>query len=645
MRPFPEIKAAGIKASNANDLLKVQEVIDVLEAYDRDDARALQHELRGDVVRVQGALQEALGHFEQALEWYEQHGDADDRIRVVASIGMVYSHLGQYEESLKYFLRVLAMEEERGNRRAMSAAFGNVGNAYFSAQRFPEALEYYRRAQAISEEFGYVRGMGHSASNLGQIFSLTGDYPTAMEHFRKALDLHTQVNDRICVAIDHSALGDLLQSTGDLDQALQEYRRSLAISEEIGDRHAIAVTLASIATNSRVRSDHAAAITAYRKARELMVEVGDGTSVSSMSLSLVESLIESGEHAQAREELQALDLATLHLSTSRIQWHHCHALLHEHDGDLDAALATEERALEEAQRSGMRPFEAETHKSLRDLALKRNDLQGYVKHNDAWTSITESIKGAEAMTKIAMQEKQREIDAREQEHARHLAVLHSTLPKHIADRVARGETVNDSYDDAAVLFLDIVDFTTHSGHLDAGVVVEQLQHIFAAFDSLCATYGVTKIKSIGDSYMAVAFPPEDHVVNTARLACAMLEHDSTWPDTGERVRFRIGLHLGPVVAGVLGTERLQYDVWGDTVNVASRMESTGEPGRIHVSEVFASALGSRLRGNDGEDRRGDEDGPDSLTPSPHLPIPLSLISRGTLDIKGKGPMTTYWLTA
>jgi class 3 adenylate cyclase len=176
--------------------------------------------------------------------------------------------------------------------------------------------------------------------------------------------------------------------------------------------------------------------------------------------------------------------------------------------------------------------------------------------------------------------------------------------------------------------LDIVGFTTHTSELDASVVVYLLQNIFTTFDAICAKHDVMKIKTIGDSYMAVAFGTANQIANSeqriANTAVAMMSSTFTWPHTGERVMFRIGLHCGPVVAGVLGTERMQYDVWGDTVNVASRMESTSEPGRIHVSSSFALAVkGEMTKGRTGH--------------------ALTIRERGTMEIKGKGMMKTYWL--
>jgi len=143
-----------------------------------------------------------------------------------------------------------------------------------------------------------------------------------------------------------------------------------------------------------------------------------------------------------------------------------------------------------------------------------------------------------------------------------------------------------------------------------------LSEIFKVCDEVCKQHGLTKIKTIGDSYMAVAGVPEplnDHATQAARAAISMVRGLKS----AGKPAVRVGLHCGPLVAGIVGEERLQYDVWGDTVNVASRMESTGEPGRIHVSQAFAQALSGR---------EGD-----------------GLRERGTLVVKGKGQMKTYWL--
>ena len=155
-----------------------------------------------------------------------------------------------------------------------------------------------------------------------------------------------------------------------------------------------------------------------------------------------------------------------------------------------------------------------------------------------------------------------------------------------------------------------------------------MDRVFAICDRVVAAHGIMKIKTIGDSYMAVGFPDDQEESNGIRMAEAALELISSI----DEVRIRIGIHNGPVVAGVLGKERMQFDVWGDTVNVASRMESTGEAGRIQVSEDFACHPTLRRTRDDKEELGSRRSAIGTL------------VERGTIEIKGKGTMKTYWLT-
>jgi class 3 adenylate cyclase len=281
--------------------------------------------------------------------------------------------------------------------------------------------------------------------------------------------------------------------------------------------------------------------------------------------------------------------------------------------------------------------------------MAKNDLAEYVKFNDLYTKATTEKMGRETTRRIAVMEREQEMARIEQERNQERAVLYSTLPKHVADRVARGEMVNDHYDNAAVIFLDIVGFTTISDRIPSGHVVHLLEQIFTTLDAVCEKHNVVKIKTIGDSYMAVAF---EGVTNAATCALEMLSSldalqitmptelgDTSWTQDVGDINVRIGMHSGPVTAGVIGTQRMQYDVWGDTVNVASRMESTGEAGKIQCSEGFASALGNGYRISD--------IGQEEPTSDPRYPISdpryPKLTERGEVSVKGKGSMTTYWL--
>ncbi len=199
-------------------------------------------------------------------------------------------------------------------------------------------------------------------------------------------------------------------------------------------------------------------------------------------------------------------------------------------------------------------------------------------------------------------------------------LLRAILPDAIANRMKSGEMViADEVVDATVLFSDLVGFTTMSRAMSAKQVVSFLDTLFAAFDELSARHGVDKIKTIGDSYMAVAGTTstvKDGTERVARLALDMARvTEEIAKSTGSNIKMRIGVHRGPVVAGIIGRSRFSYDLWGDTVNLASRMESHGEPGAIQVSSAVAEVL----------------------------PETFNTRLRGMIQVKGVGPVETWWL--
>jgi class 3 adenylate cyclase len=167
-------------------------------------------------------------------------------------------------------------------------------------------------------------------------------------------------------------------------------------------------------------------------------------------------------------------------------------------------------------------------------------------------------------------------------------LLRNVLPEAIVKRLKAGEqTIADGIPAATVVFVDLVNFVRLSAAMSPTAVVIVLNRIFSAFDALCEKYGVEKIKTIGDAYMlatGVPKPFKEHVSVAAKIALDMQELGKRLATREDRsLSFRIGIHTGPVVAGIIGTRKFSYDLWGDTVNIASRMESNGVPGRIHVT--------------------------------------------------------------
>ncbi|MEM7714972.1 MAG: adenylate/guanylate cyclase domain-containing protein [Cyanobacteria bacterium P01_A01_bin.68] len=217
------------------------------------------------------------------------------------------------------------------------------------------------------------------------------------------------------------------------------------------------------------------------------------------------------------------------------------------------------------------------------------------------------------------------------EQAQSENLLLNILPHPIAQRLKQSQPskktktktdnimIADGYNNATVMFADIVGFTDLSGRIPPQQLVDLLNQIFSRFDLIAESYQLEKIKTIGDAYMVVGGLPNprtDHAAAIATMAIDMLDAIAQFNiDTGEEFQIRIGINSGAVVAGVIGIKKFTYDLWGDTVNIASRMESHGNPGRIHVSEATYELLKDKFLFEE----------------------------RGVTSIKGKGEMQTYWL--
>ncbi len=200
-------------------------------------------------------------------------------------------------------------------------------------------------------------------------------------------------------------------------------------------------------------------------------------------------------------------------------------------------------------------------------------------------------------------------------------LLLNVLPPRIAECLKQQKgIIAERFEDASVLFADIVGFTPIAGKLSPTELVELLNRIFSSFDELAKKHSLEKIKTIGDAYMIAGGLPEaypDHLRAMAHMALEMMEAARQFTHSSGGITLRIGLHVGDVVAGVIGTHKFIYDIWGNTVNIASRLESHGAPGRIHVSETVYLRLNKEF----------------------------TFEARGPIELKGHGMMNTFFLNA
>lgn len=233
------------------------------------------------------------------------------------------------------------------------------------------------------------------------------------------------------------------------------------------------------------------------------------------------------------------------------------------------------------------------------------------------------VGGAIVFTLLSVfaRERRDALAALRREQAKAEGLLLNILPRSIADRLkASSQPIADQFGEASILFADVVDFTPLSERMTPAEVVGILDHLFSHFDVLVERYGLEKIKTIGDCYMVAAgvpTPRPDHAQALASMALEMLDTMRTENDFGHLgLELRVGINSGPVVAGVIGRKRFLYDLWGDAVNTASRMESQGTPGRIQITRATRELLG------------------DGFECEP----------RGSIPVKGKGELETWYLT-
>jgi guanylate cyclase len=253
------------------------------------------------------------------------------------------------------------------------------------------------------------------------------------------------------------------------------------------------------------------------------------------------------------------------------------------------------------------------------------ELLGNISPLPAWFTTTMlalniAVGGTMVFTLLALFAKQRSdaLSALRVEQARAENLLLNILPRSIADRLKLdSHTIADQFSSASILFADVVDFTPLSEHLAPADVVGLLDHLFSHFDTLAERYGLEKIKTIGDCYMVAAgvpTPRPDHARAVVLMALDMVEAMRSSDDVGHfGLEIRVGVNSGPVVAGVIGTKRFLYDLWGDAVNTASRMESHGSPGRIQITRGTYDLLGAEFECE----------------------------PRGTIAVKGKGEMEIW----
>ena len=624
MRTFEELMIDASEATKVHDTAQIDACSAEFAEIGTPRSLAMSEYTKGIARSMQSRFQSSAEHFRRALAMFTELEGEQYQAIVLTRLGGVSYRSDDNKQALDYWQRSLALAEKIGHKAAIANATCNIGGVYIEWNDVPKAFEQFSKALSMHTELGMKLEMGHDLTGIGTIHSNIGDYPEAISCFHRVLAVYTELGYRHGVAVTTDRIGNALFHMEQHSEALEHYTKSLHVFEELDMRLEFATTIGHIGSTYARNHNYALAQEYFERAIELNKELDRPVYAFDSMNNLVSLLCEQGRFDEAEQWFNSIIRDGPSRDGAQIYYEINRAVIQDHHGNHDEAVDILKTALEIASISGSPVELMDLHKTLRDMALAHNNLAAYVEHNNEFVRIKEQINGKDTAARLAIHEAERKMAAERAEHEKHLSILHSTLPKTIADRVARGESVSDLYDQAAVLFADVVGFTTHSATMTAPELAALLDQLFTRFDDICKQHHVVKVKTIGDAYLCFKGDgtADENAIAVGSTALELLHAGITWPD-GEPITLRIGLHSGPVTAGVLGTERLQYDIWGDTVNTASRMESTSEPGKIHVSEALANALNEAL--NVGSR------------------LAVTLLERGTIDVKGKGMMKTYWL--
>ncbi|MBK9249571.1 MAG: tetratricopeptide repeat protein [Ignavibacteria bacterium] len=551
-----------------------------------------------------GKVHISLGDYDKALEFFnnslvinEEIGSKNGIAKNLTNIGGVYGRISDYPQALTYFQKALAIYEEIGRKDGIANNLINIGSVYQYLSDYPQALTYYQKAISINEEIGSKEGIARDLGNIGIVYQNLSDYPQALTYFQKALAINEEIGSKEGIASNLTNIGNAYHDLSDNPQALTYYQKALAIYEEIGSKDGIATNLGNIGIVYHNLSDYPQALTYYQKALAINEKIGRKNGIV-LNLGNMGGLYANKEfYGYDTDKAEEFFLSAIALSEDIGQKQNLYGV----------------------------------HKSLADLYETQERWKEHSIQFKKYHTIKEEVQSEEATKQAQQMEYRRKAEESERDRQVKLArfqeqekILHNILPSQIADRMIEGEkTIADSHEHVSVFFSDIVGFTKLSQQVSAQELVGMLNGIFSQFDQLARKHGLEKIKTIGDAYMAVCgapIPVANHAERTALFALEVaVLMDNYTTDSGDKVSIRIGLHTGSVVAGIIGENKFAYDMWGDAVNTASRMESHGEAGKIHVSQEFMHAL------------------------SPSSPSSLHFAERGEMEIKGKGKMKTYFL--
>ncbi len=507
----------------------------------------------GAVNQNKGNYSQALEYSQKALQLYEEVGSKKGMGSMYNSIGIIHYEQGNYPEALKNYFLSLKLYEEIGEKNGIAFSYNNIGLIYNEQGNYPEALKNYYLSLKIMEEMGNKNGIALSYNNIGIIYDEQGNYPDALKNYFLSLKIKEELVDKSGIALLYNNIGKVCQQQGHYPEALKNHFLSLKIKEEIGDKDGISSSYNNIGE-------------VYEKQGNLQ----EALKYETMGLSLA---LEIG--AKDRIELAYQELAVIDSAMGNYKGALVHYKLYTQVKDSMFNMENQKKIsqLENAKKQVADSVKMADEKQLYAIEIKRQKQLKY--------GFIIGFALVMFFSLLIIKEKRRSDKLL-------LNILPTDVAKELKDK---GSAEARDYQEVSVMFTDFKDFTKISEKMTPSELVKEIDFCFSAFDNIIHKHGIEKIKTIGDAYMCAGGLPvanKTHAEDTVKAAIEIRDFMANLNKEklakGELpFEIRIGINTGPVVAGIVGVKKFAYDIWGDTVNLASRMESSGEAGKVNIS--------------------------------------------------------------
>ena len=477
--------------------------------------------------------------------------------------GNAYNFMGDNVLALESYLKSLKYAVKNDDEIGIGALMISIADSYTSTEEYQTAYKYYNNGIRILNKFNDSMKIGTALLNLGDLFSVQGKYDSALVKTKDAEIIFRNIGSNIGWSYSLGNLGIIYAEQGKDSMALQNMNQAIIILEELEDYYPISVYLTYISDLYLKKQNWEYAFSYAERGLDLALQYNLKNEISSSYLQL-SKLFEL--HGNPAESLNNYKQYILYRDS----------IINIENVQDRANLRTD--------------FEV----SQKQIEV---DLLDQQKKNQQLISLVAGI-GIVLILIIAIGLYRRNNFINkakllvENEKQKSDLLLLNILPEETAKELKdNGKVQAKKYESVSVLFTDFEGFTKYSENLSPEELVESVNYYYSKFDEIMEKYGLEKIKTVGDAYMAAGglpFPSDDHALKLVMAAFEIVdfvkESKKFDPDNMTRFDIRIGINSGPVVAGVVGTKKFAYDIWGDTVNIASRMESNSEPGKINISD-------------------------------------------------------------